>query len=263
MAETDGANIVDATKETLTKKVGPAPIWVYAAGGMVLLFLYSRSKRGKVAAASAAAAAEDIPTDAFGGAAFSAMGNVPLAQGYVPSTDETNAEERTIWTNNDWVFQAAKRMAKSHPDDSTNVLRRLRQYVSGGMLAEGEYNATIATAEEAIQLVGPPPEPFVPPSPVPTVQTPAPAPEGHIPPQPSAPVGPTNNGQDIRFTLSDFGGSIESAADYYFADHNAWYRFLVYDPNGDPSTGWINATSYHQLDANTPLVVGPAGRIRD
>ena len=128
MAEGEGvAAIAEPVKDTLTKKVGPLPVWGYAAIGMGVLFLYSRSKRGKVKPASAATATPPGEAGGFSSDSYYSPGAVTLGQGYIPSTDETNAEERTIWTNNDWVCQAAQRLAPSHSEDSTNVLRRLRQ----------------------------------------------------------------------------------------------------------------------------------------
>jgi hypothetical protein len=195
---------------------------------------------------------------------------VSMPNGYVPSTVETNADEVAIYTNDDWVVEAARRLAATKTDNTT-VLKRLRQYVGGGSYPQAEYDATVAIAEEAIKVVGPPPE-IVGPLAVagsggPGFPTPVPGP---VPgPSTSAPLpaadNPTNNGQDIQFTLGDFGGSLESAADHYFGDPNAWYKFRV---GNDPSSGWLNPQSYMELATgvlpyNTVLTVGPSGRIRD
>lgn len=246
--------IISATKETFTKKAGPLPVWGWAAIGMGVFFLYSRSKRR-----SAPSSAESTE-----GAGFTDMGTgyLPstafLSQGYVPSTDETNAKEKTIYTNNDWVREASIALIPSHSDNAI-VLKRLRQYLSGMSFPEAEYNATLAIGEEATRKLGmPPPEPF------PFIQIAGTNANFATPPQDNTTPVAQNNGRDIKFTLADFGGSIESAADHYFGDPNAWTKFRIDGgPGSDPTTGWINSQSYRELQPWSPLIVGPIGRIRD
>lgn len=260
-AEQGVSSIVESTKETLTKKVGPLPIWAYGALAMGVLFVYTRQKR-RMAPASGATTDGNPPTGPILSDSMYSPGAVGLAQGYMSSTDETNAKERTIYSNDDWCFEGAKALMATHTDNTT-VLRRLRQYVANGVvLPTDEYMATLATAEEAIMRIGPPPKPFVPPVEAPMqIGTPSPA-------QPAAPIGQPNNGKDIHFTLRQFGGSIESAAEHFFGDPTAWTNFRIWDPTGDQGTGWINAESYRmfadgRLGPDSELVVGPYGRIAD
>jgi hypothetical protein len=245
-------DLASNTKDAFIKKVGPLPLWGYAAIGLVGLYFFTRLKRSKGMQSVKPSGVESPISPSFMG------GTVSLPNGFVASTDETNADERVIWTNNDWVFQAARKLAPNHPEDSTDVLRRLRQYLSGAAIADAEYSATIAIAEEAISLVGPPPEPFVPVSSSPSVPS-IPSQDKQIP----ALIGPVNNGRDVIFTLQDFSGSIERAAEHFFGDASAWGNFRIYDPAGVPTTGWINSKSYHELQPHTKLVAGPRGRIRD
>lgn len=256
------AGIVNSTKNTFTKKIGPAPFWVWAALGMGVLFVYSRNKR-KSAPASAATA-DNVP-QVDGSSWMPSTAFMP--QGYVPSTDETNSDEVAIYDNQQWVREASRKMLHTR-SDNTVVLQRLNQYVNGGSFSQQDYDAIVAIAEEAFVLVGPPPEPVGALSVLgtaPAVPAPAPGPNMGQPNNVQPGAGEEALRGDVSFTINDFGGSLEAAADHYFGDPHAWYKFRV---GNDPSSGWLNPQSYMELatgklPAGTVLTAGPAGRIRD
>lgn len=256
----DPTAIVESTKTTLSKKVGPAPVWAWAAIGLGAFWVITKNRR-KTAVSSAASGETVAAPDSW------MPSTAMMPQGYIPSTDETTADEFVIYDNDDWVKAASRKMTSSHAGANTTVLSRLRSFISGGQFSQEEYDSIVAIAEEAITLVGPPPYPVGPlmvrgtaPAPMPPMGNPNPTPNGvDIPLQPKP---------DAHFKLQDFGGSIESAADYYYGDSTAWNRFRVYDPAGDPNTGWINQDSYMQLATGvlppdiTLVANGGSGRIR-
>jgi len=266
VAELSPSGVANELESVATRKAGPLPVWGWAALGVILFAGITIVRRRRFAGA-ASSAATPTPTAQADTWMPSTAG---LAQGYVPSTDETTAATAAIYSNADWRRAAGKALARTHTDNTT-VARRLLDYLKGGTFPTGEYQGIVATAEEAIQAVGPPPEPtgylFEADSSTPAPQQgvgPAPGqtPTSIPEPTPTAPQPAMNNGQPSFFRVGVLG-SIYDAAEYYYGDRNAWDRFYL-DPGetGNPR-GWINPQSVNEVQSDWILAADPTGRLRD
>lgn len=225
----------------LTREVAGRPVYVWAGvvvAGVGLGLLVTRRK-AKVPDADELAA--DVGTSMPGG--LPAIGPNRLTA--VPP----DPVAPSITTNAEWSRKAVAMLLQSGiVADAFAAEQALAKYLSGRDVTGAERGIV----NQAIQLAGPPPEG----SPVVSIIDPPP-PTSITPATPAAPAF-----AEVRFTLQDFGGSIERAAEHFYGDPSAWRKIRVYDPQGAPGTGWINDQSYRELQPHTPLVVGTVDRVR-
>lgn len=238
----------------ITREVAGRPVWqwglvVVAGVGLGLVFTRRRAGTTGDGATVDQAAANDGNLPAISAARLAAV--TP-----VPSTEQTSSGPRN---NAEWVRAAVARLVQQLGGDPFATEQALSKYVTGQDVTADERGII----SEAIRLVGPTPEG----SPVVGViaqPVPAPAPTPTVP----APV-PSNNGREVVFTLSRFGGSLERAAEYFYGSPDKWRNVRIYDPTSpDPSGGFLTDDAYRQLATgglapDTKLVVGPTDRIAD
>lgn len=148
----------------LGKMVGPLPMgaWVAVAGGGLLLAWYSKRH---------AAPAPATDTSATGGGGTPTLIVPPYGS---PPANGGGLVAPTLSTNQDWYRQASS-ILEAHGFDATLVDRAVRDYLLGNQLSTQE-NGVI---QQALQLVGPPPE-MPPGSPLPPTPPPSSSSGGNL-----------------------------------------------------------------------------------
>lgn len=134
-------------------KLGPLPVWAWgtiaAVGGLIVYYLYSRSKATATKGTQAAIA----PGAGSGSANFDAMGYQTL--GLAANQSDSSPQITDTDTNQKWISRAAASVANTLALSVSNVTATLQRYVAGYSPAPREQKVI----DEAISSYGQPPQP--------------------------------------------------------------------------------------------------------
>lgn len=204
----------------LTRKVGPAPVWVYMVGVAALYVAYryyAASKASSTTAVDSSGSTIDstapVTNDGSGG------GSGPVSSGTIV-TGPANATSNAQWGE----LVAADMIANGgNPVDINNAIS---DYLNGKALSPTEQNII----SSILSKYGPPPEGLIPITAAPVAPvatpTPVPLPSQHPTPTPHPPTGvPASKAKS--YTVKS-GDTLTSIANHFYGNSD-WQK--IYDAN--------------------------------